>query len=40
MNNYDEDLKDREIYTTLMNDIAQTIYDKSPLDDTDPLKRA
>ena len=40
MNNYDEDLKDGEIYTTLMNDIAPTMCDKSPLDETDPVKRA
>ena len=40
MNNYDDDLKDGEIYTTLMNDIAPTICDKSPLDETDPIKRA
>ena len=39
MNNYDEDLKDGEIYTTLMNDIAPTMCDKSPLDETDPVKR-
>ena len=40
MNNYDEDLKDGEIYTTLMNDIAPTNCDKSPLDETDPVKKA
>ena len=40
MNNYDNDLKDGEIYTVLMNDIAPTNCDKSPLDETDPVKRA
>ena len=40
MNNYDEDLKDGEIYTTLMNDIAPSICDKSPMEETDPVKRA
>ena len=40
MNNYDNDLKDGEIFTVLMNDIAPTNCDKSPLDETDPVKRA
>ena len=40
MNNYDDDLKDGEIFTILMNDIAPNVCDKSPLDETDELKRA
>ena len=40
MNNYDNDLKDGEIFTVLMNDIAPSVCDKSPLDESDPLKRA
>ena len=40
MNNYDNDLKDGEIFTVLMNDIAPTNCDKSPLEETDPVKRA
>lgn len=40
MNNYDDDLKDGEIFTVLMNDLAPTVCDKSPLDESDPVKRA
>ena len=40
MNNYDDDLKDGEIFTILLNDIAPETCDKSPLDESDPVKRA
>ena len=40
LNNYDDDLQDGEIFTILMNDIAPTVCDKSPLDESDPTKRA
>ena len=40
INNFDDDLKDGEVYTILMNDIAPTNCDKSPLDESDLNKRA
>ena len=40
LNNYDDDLKDGEIFTVLLNDIAPNCCDKSPLDESDPVKRA
>ena len=40
LNNYDDDLKDGEIFTILMNDLAPDVCDKSPLDESDTLKRA
>ena len=40
MTNYDNDLKDGEIFTVLMNDIAPTNCDKSPLEEADPVKKA
>ena len=40
LNNFDEDPKDGEIFTILMKDIAPKVCDDSPLQETDPLKRA
>ena len=40
INNFDDDLKDGEAFTILLNDIAPTTCDKSPLDESDPVKRA
>ena len=39
IDNYDDDLKDGEVYTVLLNDIAPNVCDKSPLDESDPEKR-
>ena len=40
IDNFDDDLRDGEVYTVLLNDIAPTVCDKSPLDESDPDKRA
>ena len=37
--NLDDDLRDGEVYTVLLNDIAPNVCDKSPLDESDPEKR-
>ena len=39
VNNLDDDLKDGELYTILMNNIDPDKCDKSPLDESDPVKR-
>jgi len=39
VNNLDDDLKDGEIYTILMNTVDPDKCDKSPLDDSNPIKR-
>ena len=40
LNNFDDDLKDGEIFTILMKDVAPKVCDDSPLKESDPTKRA
>ena len=37
--NFDEDLRDGEVYTVLLNNLDPKLCDKSPLDETNPVKR-
>ena len=39
VNNLDDDLKDGEVYTILLNNVNPNVCDKSPLDESDPTKR-
>ena len=39
VNNLDDDLKDGEVYTILLNNVDPNLCDKSPLEESDPVKR-
>ena len=40
INNFSGDIKDSEVYTILLNQLAPKKCDKSPLNESDPTKRA